>query len=294
MSSVLQSFLDSWPLFRETYLAAWLIALLLSMAGVFVVARDQIFVGAAIAQASTLGIALALCVGAAFAAEGSFWRTELSHTLVGGAFAIGAALVVARVGASGGAGAPGGTGRESHEAVTGFIFLLGASASVLLLARSPHGLEEVQNLVSSSVIGATMADVVLFAGLAAVTLLFVLARRRPLVLLAMDPLMARAAGFGRGLNVLCSAWLGLVMGMTIHAAGVIYAFGCLVLPALIAKNVCRETLSMFVVAPVVAVGAALAGFVAGNGLDFNEAQFTVALLCVLLALAWGARALRRP
>jgi ABC-type Mn2+/Zn2+ transport system permease subunit len=279
-----QSFLHSWSLFDDTYYAAWLIAVLLALVGVFVVARDQIFVGAAIAQASTLGVAIALCLGAAFASEASFWRTELSHSLVGGVCAVGAALVAARVG---------GVGRESHEAVTGFIWLLGASASVLIIAHSPHGLDEVQQLVSSSVVGATRTDVVLFAALTVVTALLVFARRRPLTLLAMDPAMARTVGVSPAWDTLCAAWLGVVMGTTIHTAGVIYAFGCLVLPALVAKNVCRETLSMFVVAPIVAFAIAVAGFVGGNLYDFNEAQLTVALLCVALAAAWTLRSVRR-
>ena len=284
MIDAVRSFFDTWALFRETYLAAWLIALLLGVVGVFVVARDQIFVGAAIAQASTLGIAIGLCLGVELAQEGSFWRTELSHSIVGGFFAIGAALVAARVG---------GVGRESHEAVTGFVYLFGASVSVLIIAHSPHGLDEVKKLVSSSVIGATGMDVQIFAALTAVTFAFVFACRRPLVLLAMDPLMARAVGVSRAWEAVGAAWVGLVMGVAIHSAGMLYAFGCLVLPALVAKNVCRTTLRMFVVAPLIALVIAVAGFVTGNVFDLNEPQLTVALLCGLLALAWLVRRFRR-
>jgi ABC-type Mn2+/Zn2+ transport system permease subunit len=280
---VIQTFFDSWPLFRETYLAAWCIAALLGLVGVLVVARDQIFVGAAISQASTLGIALGMSLGAALAPEGSVWRSDHFLSLVAVACAIGAALLIARTGA---------VGRESHEAVTGFVYLLGASASVLVIARSPHGLDEVQKLVASSVIGATMQDVVLFSalGLATATLIFL--RRRPLVLFAMDPLMARAVGVSRRWDSAAAAWLGLVMGVTIRSAGMLYAFGSLVLPALVAKNVCRATLPMFVVAPIVAAGAAIVGFVAGNVFNMNEAQFTVTLLCVLLGIAWAIKAVR--
>lgn len=280
---MIQGFLDSWPLFRETYLAAWCIAVLLGLVGVLVVARDQIFVGAAISQASTLGIALGMSVGAALAPEGSVWRSDHFLSLVAVLCAVGASLLIARTGA---------VGRESHEAVTGFVFLLGASASVLVIARSPHGLDEVQKLVASSVIGATMQDVLVFAGLLVVTALLFFLRRRPLVLFAMDPLMARAVGVSRWWDSAAAAWLGLVMGVTIRSAGMLYAFGCLVLPALVAKNVCRATLPMFVVAPLVAVVAAVAGFVSGNVFNLNEAQLTVSLLCALLGLAWGSRALR--
>jgi ABC-type Mn2+/Zn2+ transport system permease subunit len=248
-----------------------------------VVARDQIFVGAAISQASTLGIALGMSLGAALTSEGSPWRSDHFLSVVAVACAIGAALLIARTGA---------VGKESHEAVTGFVFLLGASASVLVIARSPHGLDEVQKLVASSVIGATINDVFLFGGLTAATAALVFMRRRPLVLFAMDPLMARAVGVSRWWDSAAAAWLGLVMGVTIRSAGMLYAFGSLVLPALIAKNVCRATLPMFVVAPIVAVATAVTGFVAGNVLNMNEAQLTVTLLCVLLGAAWIVNALR--
>jgi zinc transport system permease protein len=61
----------------------------------------------------------------------------------------------------------------------------------------------------------------------------------------------------------------------------LYTFGCLVLPALVAKNVCREVRPMFVVAPVIAVGVATVGFVLANHYDDPPAQMTVALLCLL-------------
>ncbi len=279
----MQAFFDSWPLFRETYLAAWWIAALLGLVGVLVVARDQIFVGAAISQASTLGIALGMCVGAAFAQEGSVWRSDGFLSLIAVAFAIVAALLIAR---------SSGIGKESHEAVTGFVYLLGASAAVLVIARSPHGLDEVQKLAGSSVIGATAVDVRIFAGLALFTATAIFVRRRPLVLFAMDPLMARAVGVSRWWDGAAAAWLGLVMGMTIRSAGMLFSFGLLVLPALVAKNVCRATLPMFVVAPIVAVAASVAGFVAGNVLNYNEAQLTVAVLCGLLGVAWLARSFR--
>jgi hypothetical protein len=50
---------------------------------------------------------------------------------------------------------------------------------------------------------------------------------------------------------------------------------------------------MFLVAPLVGVATAVASFAAGNALDLNEPQLTVATLCGLLALAWALRAIRR-
>jgi hypothetical protein len=50
---------------------------------------------------------------------------------------------------------------------------------------------------------------------------------------------------------------------------------------------------MLAVAPVVAVAAGTVGFVLANDLDLPPAQVTVALLCLVLLLLWGALAVRR-
>jgi ABC-type Mn2+/Zn2+ transport system permease subunit len=62
---VIQEFLASWSLFGDAYLVGLASALVLGLLGVWVVARDQIFLGAAVSQASTLGVAVALWLGAA-------------------------------------------------------------------------------------------------------------------------------------------------------------------------------------------------------------------------------------
>jgi ABC-type Mn2+/Zn2+ transport system permease subunit len=143
---MMHDFIASWPLFANTYLTGWLLAVLLSMMGVYVVARDQIFVGAAIAQASTLGIALSM-VAASCLPGLHLHALEGGATLWAVVFACAAAYAMSLAFGR----------RESHEAVAAWIFLAGGSWSVLVVAHSPHGLDEIHRLVSSSLIGATAA-----------------------------------------------------------------------------------------------------------------------------------------
>jgi zinc transport system permease protein len=279
---MIASFLDSWVLFHNTYLVGWLIAMALSLVGVLVVARDHIFIGAAVSQASTLGIALALWAASWGLAEELVWLD--SEVFLAGMAVLGsvlAALLTAR---------GGDPGRESHEAMTGWVFLTSASVSILVVSHSPHGLEEIHRLLSSSIIGATEGDVWTFGALAAVTALALAVLHQRLLLVAIDPAMAAAVGLRVGRwAVIHAAWLGLAVGLSIRASGLLYTFGCLVLPALVAKNVCREVRPMFLVAPAVAVGAAAVGFVLANAYDDPPAQMTVALLCLVLVVAWGVR-----
>ena len=284
--SMLGDFVASWALFHNTYLAGWLIALLLPLVGVVVVARNQIFIGAAVSQASTLGIAGGMALGDWLGAGELAWlRTDGFLSVTAVVCSLVAALLTAGAGEDGG---------ESHEALTGWVFLFSASVAILVVAHSPHGLEEIHRLVASSIIGATRADLWTFGILAALTVAAVVGLHRPLLLFAMDPAMAAAVGMPvRAWAVAISLWLGLVTGLSIRASGILYSFGCLVLPALLARSLCREVRPMFVVAPVAALVSAAAGFVLANHYDFPPGQMTVALLCALLALGWGIARARR-
>ena len=276
---MIESFLASWDLFHQTYLAGWLIALLLSLVGVFVVARDQIFIGIAVSQASTLGIAIGMGAGSWLHLHDVAWISSdgfLSSMAV--AFAILAALLTARRSEAGG---------ESHEAITGWVFLLSASLSILLVAHSPHGLDEIQRLLSSSLIGATTHDVWTFAGLSGFTILILGIAHRRLLLFAMDPPMAAAVGMRVSWWAAGAAiWLGLVIGLSMRVSGMLYTFGILVLPALVAKNLCREVRVIFLISPCIALSVGTIGFVLANHYDYPPAQMTVALLSGLLIVAW--------
>ena len=280
---MIEAFAESWGLFGDTYLAGWAVAALLSLVGVWVVARDQIFLGAAVSQASTLGIAIAIWL------QGVTVIHAFEADAVTFLFAVVASFLTALVSTR-----PSRPGRESAEAITGWIFLAGSTIPVLLLANDPHGLEEVHRILFSSILGASREDVWLFGILLAVSVGGVAWLRDSIVLYAMDPEMAGAVGLRLPVwRVGMAAWLGVAVGLSIHSAGMIYTFGCLVLPAMAARKLCREVRPMFVVAPTIGLSTAALSFFMAHSIDMPPAQVAVALQCAVLALAWSWSWLRR-
>ena len=283
---MIENFLDSWPLFQHAYLSGWLIGLLLSLIGVLVVARDQIFIGAAVSQASLLGIAVGIWLGSVISQDyHSWWRSDLFHSAMGSVFAVLAALLTA-TGNRGG-------GQETHEAITGWVFLVSISLSILLMAHSPIGMEEINRLLSSTIIGARQADVWIFTLLLLVTATTLFLYSRQALLLVVDPEMARAVGLRVDVwNSLIAVWLGLVVGFSIHVSGVVFSFASLVLPALMAKNVCRGIRHVFVVAPAVSLATGVLAFVLANQYDYPPGQMAAACLSLLVVYGWLFRWLR--
>lgn len=271
---MIADFVASWDLFGHSYIAGWLMAALLALTGVQIVARNQVFLGAAAAQSSTLGVAIATVTAAAWHPFG----LHLHHgtwypTLLAILFPILAVVLIMRAGAS---------SRETHESAAAWVFLAGGSLSILLVAHSPHGLDEIQRLVASSLIGATGRDVVWLAACALVTAAFVARHRDRLILLATDPPMAAAVGLPVARWTLGLAlWNGLVVGLCIRSAGLLYTFGCMVLPALAARRMSREIGPLYLLAPLLAVATAAVSFVLAHAWDFPPAQMTVALLAAI-------------
>jgi ABC-type Mn2+/Zn2+ transport system permease subunit len=282
---MIQNFISSWHLFHHSYLAGWLIGLILALVGVLVVARNQIFIGVAVSQASTLGIALTMWLGAELPAGLLLGFTaESLSPVMAVVFSVMAALLTV----------PGGeTGRETPEAITGWVYLFAASAAILIVSHSPLGLEEIHRLLSSSIIGAGAVDVWVFVVFLSFTIIFLGISHRRLLLFTLDPAMAAAVGMNIKLwGLLIAVWLGLAVGLAIRTSGMLYTFGCLVLPALVAKSLCREVRTMFVIAPLVSLGTGVLGFILANHYDFPPAQMTVVLLCLCLCLVWTWRNFR--
>lgn len=279
---MIASFIESWHLFHHTYITGWCLAALLSLVGVVVVARDQIFLGLAVSQASLFGVATGMWTAAVLLhqSDGSPYG-ELGLSACSIFFAMLAALVTSRVRSF---------GRESPEAMTGWVYATAASAAVLLLSRSPHGLEEVHRLLSSTIIGATRTDVVMFSLLLLVTIVAAARWHDAITLLVMDAEMAGAVGLSvQRWNAALSLWAALTVGLSIRVSGLLFTFGSLILPALIAKNVVREVRSMFWAAPFIAVTTTLCAFVFANAYDLPPGQVAVALQGLLLPVAWSTR-----
>ena len=262
--------IESWSLFSRTYMSAMLIGVSLSLMGVVVVARGNVFVAAALSQASMLGVAISLFF--------KFGQPAVSAVFC----SVGASLLVARNQPQ--------SGNSTSEELTGWIFLLGGSLSVLLLARMPYGLKEIQSLLSSSIIGAGTGDIFVFGAFLLVFFLFLLLRLRRLTLFLSDPVMAAAVGTNIFIwSTVLSASLGLATGLAIRSSGMLFTFACLVLPAQMAKHLCRDIAPMFWVAPLMAFVSVLLGLMMGHYYDLPPAQTIVALMAGITVVAWGIR-----
>lgn len=281
----MQDFLDAWALFHDAWLVALLLATLLPLCGIVLVLRQQLFLSAAVGQASTLGIALGIWFGLAPTAVVGTAHTETFSLLFaiagGGVTAVAAMRALSTTG--------------SHvEARSAWMFLAGSSLSVLLSTADPHGLEEVRRLTLSSLLGVSALDVWLAAGALAFTLGLCAVRSRRVLLWAMDPVTTRAQGSSLlALDLAVGAWLGVCTGFAIHATGLLFAFGLTVLPVLVVREVATSLRGVLWLAPLVGAADTVVSLWLAHVLDLPPGQVAVGVLVLLLPVAAGARRLWR-
>jgi ABC-type Mn2+/Zn2+ transport system permease subunit len=140
-------------------------------------------------------------------------------------------------------------------------------------------------LATSTLIGARGADVVIFAISGAVALAAFVRWHPEIVLVVMDSEMARAVGLRVGLwDRALYVGLGFAIAFSLRVAGMVYTFGYLILPALVARGLCREMRGVFTGAPLVAASSSLVGFILANHYDLPPAHVAVGILVLLVAL----------
>lgn len=275
--------LDVVGMFREAFVGSLLVALACGLLGVHVVARRMIAAGLALPQVGALGIALGLLLcthldeHASHAVEG-----PLPHLVALGAV-LGSAALLAWPSAQRAVGQP---------ALAGMLFAGSGALTILVMAHSAQGMEEVHHLVEGNVLAIGRLDLLRLAGgLVPVVLLLTLGARR-LVFCTFDREMAATLGIRVRLwDAALYAAFAVTAAIAVHAAGTLFVFSFLVLPGAAGVLLGRSGAAALVAAALVASLAAAAGFVASASALDTPTGPTCAAAAIVLFL--GAAAVAR-
>jgi ABC-type Mn2+/Zn2+ transport system permease subunit len=273
--------LDAVLLFREALYGALVIALACSVLGVYVVLRRIVFVGAALAQLSSAGIALALFISGFGIASGL------------GAHPVTLSLVVTLAGAlffsMGGAG----RGRVPPDAGIGVAYAVAAAAGIVLVAKAATG-EAHDIFLQGNILGITRRDTVVLLAVSVPVLLVHLALYKEFLFVSFDRETARTLGYRVGAwNLLLYLTLGLVIAFAMQFAGVILVFNFLVLPAVTGLLLARGMAGVFAWSAASALVAAVVGFTLSVPFDLPTSPTIICVSGALMLLAWAVAKVAR-
>jgi ABC-type Mn2+/Zn2+ transport system permease subunit len=266
-------------LFWESLAGAVMIALASSVLGVYVVLRRVVFVGAALAQLSSAGVALA-----AFLAS-----SGVGLGLLTGRFFLAMLLTVSGVALL---AVRSSRGRVPADSGLGMAFVVAGAASVLLVARSATA--DIHDLFfGGDVLLMSRSDVVRIAVVGGAVLLLHAVAAKEFVFVSCDPEMASALGYRVDRwNLLLYLGLAAVMTVSMSAVGVLLAFGYLVLPAVCGLLLARRLPGVFGWSVASGVVGTFLGFLASLRLDLPSGATVICVLALLTLGAWLTRSLR--
>ena len=270
---------DAVLLFREALYGALVIAVACSVLGVYVVLRRIVFVGAALAQLSSAGIALSL------------WLAGAGLGLGLGTHPVALSLLLTLGGVVFFAG--GGRGRVPPDATIGVTYAVAAAVGILLIAKAASG-EAHDIFLQGNILGITRADTLVLLAVSVPVLLLHVVFYKELLFVSFDRETARTLGYNvRFWNLLLYLTLGLVIAFAMQFAGVMLVFNFLVLPAVTGLLLARSMRGTFMWSVGAAVAAAVIGFSLSVPFDLPSGPAISAISGVIAILAWMVRSLQR-
>ncbi len=253
--------------FRNALLAGLLVSVVVSFLGVLVVLKRVVFLGAALAEVASAGLAFGFFLGFSAHSQGAI--------LIAFAVTVGASLVLAL---------PHRNRIVPQESLVAIGFVIGTAAALLLVSKSAEGMEELKHLLAGHLLTArpaeTRVDLVMFGVLIACYLLFY----KQILYVSFDPESAQSVGLAsRRWNMVFYLLLGLSIAQAIRSAGTLLVISYLVLPATGALLATRRLRS----AHLLAVGLGAAGTVAGLVASFTWDVPASAAIVLALSLLTG-------
>ena len=273
-------------LLRNSVYVSLLIGLVCPLIGTYLVLRRLIFMGVALPQISSCGIAFAFALHTwglvphledssenALAFGGSTLFTLLALFI----------LTLLQRRSSGLA-----------EARIGTAYVLAGAFSILLLVKNPYGEHGLLDRLRGEIITVSNSDLILTASAFAVVAGLLVVFHKEFLLVSFDPEMAVTLRK----NVL--TWdgllfllIGITVSMSVLSVGPLVTFGFLLIPPLIARTLARNMKQFAILGSLIGMLAACAGFCLAYHWDVPVGPTDVALLGVIYLLVSATKALWR-
>jgi ABC-type Mn2+/Zn2+ transport system permease subunit len=280
MSTLLEILAPSF-LLRDALVASVLVGAVCPLVGVYFVLRRMIFLGVALPQVSAAGIAFAfLAYRMVVGPHEPLEVSERVMALLGSVtFTLGVTVALSLFERR---------GRGTVEARIGTTYAIAAAATIIFLAKDPHGDAQMVNLLKGDILATTSTSLAVMEVVFAAVVAVLLACRKELLLVSFDRDLAVVFGKHAGLwDLLLYLMIGLVISFGVMTAGPMATFGFLVVPAVTMRLVARRMLTFSLGSAGLGAATAFVGFYCAYRFDLplGPSEVGVASLVLLVVAA---------
>jgi zinc/manganese transport system permease protein len=160
------------------------------------------------------------------------------------------------------------------EAFIGVLYIFSLAGSILILDRTPHGLEEFKSILNGNILWVTSSDILkTFLLYAAIGLLHLVFRKKFFAL-------SYEESNGPFWEFLFFLSFAFVLVSSVQLAGILQVFSFLVIPALIGRLFTRSPMKILIGGWGIGLAASMVGITLSYKLDLPTAPLIVASLSV--------------
>lgn len=273
-------------LLRDAFLGSLLVGLVCPLVGVYFVLRRTIFLGVALPQISSAGIAFAFLAyrTAVGAHEHGNTSERLLATVGSLGFTYAGLAILAALERR----------REMLEARIGVAYAIASAATILFLAADPWGESHMVSLLKGDILATTGASLAWMAAIFAVIVLILIAFRREFLLVSFDRDLAKVFGWRVGWwDLLLYFTIGTTISLGVTVAGPLVTFGFLVIPTLTSRLLTERMVGFSALSGALGFAAAFMGFYCAYRFDLPLGPAEVAAAFVFLAVVGLGIGVRR-
>ena len=271
-------------LLRNSLYTSVLIGCTCPLVGVFLVLRRLVFMGVALPQISSTGVAVALSLPMWLGARQAALSGSTEHALAfagSTVFSLTAILILAFLERR---------ERGLPEGRLGATYVVAAALSILLLSKNRYAEVGWLDLLKGEIIMVSNADLVMTAATLAIVLAVLGLFRKELLLVSFDRAMAITLGkkvlFW---DVLLYLLIGLTVSIAVLSVGPLISFGFLLIPPLTAHLFARNMRQFAALASLIGGVAAFLGFWLAYQWDCPIGPTDVVLLGIIYALGFAVK-----
>lgn len=278
-------------LLRNSVYISLLVGAACPLVGVYLVLRRLIFMGVALPQISSCGIAAAFALHTWQIIPHLEESSEHSLAFAGSTvFTLAAILVLSVLERR---------GRGLVEGRLGTAYVLAGAWSILLLVKNPFGEHGLLDRLKGEIIAVSNADLLLTSATFGVVVVALFVFQKEFMLVSFDRDMAVSLRKSvMGWDSFLFLLIGLTISMSVLSVGPLVTFGFLLIPALIAHQFANTMRQFAVLAASIGLVSALAGFCVAYRYDLPVGPTDVALLGLLYGMVFVVKKLlgcfRRP
>ncbi len=270
-------------LLRNSVYTSVLIGFACPLVGVFLVLRRLVFMGVALPQISSTGVAVALSVPFWLGAKPDH-AAHSEHLLAFAGsmfFSLAAILLLAFCERR---------GRGLSEGRLGTAYVVASALSILLLSKNRYAEVGWLDLLKGEIITIDNYDLAITGATLALVLTMLLLFHKEFLFVSFDRAMAATLGKNVLLwDILIYLLIGVTVSISVLSVGPLISFGFLLVPALTAHLFARNMKQFFALASVLGGLTAVLGFGLAYQWDWPVGPTDVVLLGVIYAAAWSGQ-----